>query len=293
MKDFLKFAAIGFAGNLFAVPLVFFGWGGEYLILLAFPIFLFLTHWVFRRYGNSRSDFFVLAGLFTGLCVAMTEVVVASITYRLQLLFLPRFSVHVLGIICGYLLWKITTALRVVPALIGALFAVLLFFQGADLWWHYANFGTFTGTVSPYRFEHEIVGIDQYNNKISNRDLENKVVLIDFWHTRCGNCFEKFPHLQAFFERNTDEKSLKIFALNKPLEEDKEHPAFEVIAKEGYTFPVLLPSDEDLPDKLGVTAYPTSFVIDTNGSVIYRGSIEGAMAMIESILSKGKNSAER
>ena len=150
-------------------------------------------------------------------------------------------------------------------ALIGGLFALFLFFQGVDLWNHFAVYGTFTGTVSPYRFEHEIVGVDQYDNKISNRTFENKIVLLDFWHTRCGNCFEKFPALQDFVETYKNEGSLKIFALNKPLEEDTESRAFEVIAEKGYSFPVLLPSDEDLPDKLGVTGYPTSFVIDTNG----------------------------
>lgn len=99
MKDFLKFAAIGFAGSLFAVPLKYFLGESEYLILLAFPIFLFLTFSVFRRYGGLRSDRFVLAGLFTGLCISATEAVVRSITDRLQLFFLPRFSIHLVGII--------------------------------------------------------------------------------------------------------------------------------------------------------------------------------------------------
>ncbi|HEV7643061.1 MAG TPA: hypothetical protein VGO50_03890 [Pyrinomonadaceae bacterium] len=61
--------------------------------------------------------------------------------------------------------------------------------------------------------------------------------------------------------------------------------AFEVIREEGYTFPVAVAADEELPEKLGVKVYPTTLVIDRQGKIVYRGDIAGARAMVDELRS--------
>jgi len=74
-----------------------------------------------------------------------------------------------------------------------------------------------------------------------------------------------------------------VFAVDKPVETDKPGEAFEVIREEGYTFPVAVASDGEMPEKLGVKFYPTTLVIDRQGKIVYRGDIEGAAAMVDEL----------
>jgi thiol-disulfide isomerase/thioredoxin len=137
--------------------------------------------------------------------------------------------------------------------------------------------------VIAYDLNQRIVGIDEKNNRVTNKTLENKIVLLDFWHTKCGVCFQKFPLLQAFYDKYKNDDSIVIFAIDKPIEEDIEKSAFKVIEEEGYNFPVLLPTDEELPDKFGVFRFPATFVIDRQGHVVYKGDIEGAIILVEEL----------
>jgi len=71
-----------------------------------------------------------------------------------------------------------------------------------------------------------------------------------------------------------------ILAVNKPIEEDKPNQAFEMIREEGHSFPVVITKDADLAEKFGVKGYPTTFVINRNGQIVYKGDIEGAVKMV-------------
>ncbi len=159
-----------------------------------------------------------------------------------------------------------------------------MYFSGYDLWIHKLNFGTFTGHVSyklPARFE----AFDQSKALITDRDLDGKVVLLDFWHTRCGACFKKFPELQRLFDEYKANPSVAILAVDKPLEDDAEGQAFQMIKEEKYTFPVVVAKNENLPELYDVEVYPTTMVINRQGTVVFRGRIEDAARQVEKLIS--------
>lgn len=200
-----------------------------------------------------------------------------------QIAGLPFLVIHLLGIISGFFYIRFNNHIRFAPAVLSLFFTAFMAFQGWDYWLHYQNFGTFTGKINPYNLSLKIEGLDQNNNVINNRTFENKITLLDFWHTRCGICFQKFPQLQAFYEKYENNNSIAVFAVNKPIEEDKQKNAFQVIQEKGYAFPVLLPADEELPEKFGVKGYPTTFVINQTGQIVYKGDIKGAVEVIEAL----------
>jgi thiol-disulfide isomerase/thioredoxin len=200
-----------------------------------------------------------------------------------ELFGLPALIVGLLGIISGYLYLLIKKTLNLLPFLLSSFFVTFMVFQGWNYWFHYVSFNTFTGKISATNLKQNINGIDQNNKLITNETLANKIVLLDFWHTRCGVCFQKFPQLQAFYDKYKNDNSIAVYAVNKPIEEDKEKSAFKVIEEESYNFPVLLPNDEELAEKFGVKGYPTTFVIDKQSNIIYKGDIEGAIRMIEEL----------
>lgn len=159
-----------------------------------------------------------------------------------------------------------------------------MYFQGYDYWIQKLNFGTFTGNVSyaqPAKFE----AFNNTGKLISDDDFQNKIVLLDFWHSQCGVCFQKFPQLQALHEKYKDDSSVMIMAVNKPLDDDKPDQAFKMIEDRGYTFSVVIPKDEELPEKFGVFTYPKTFIIANDRMVVFYGDIWLAAGKIEELRS--------
>jgi len=199
---------------------------------------------------------------------------------------LPNLVLDLLGIVSGFLYLRLENPLRLLPFLISLIFASLfIFFRGWDYLAHYYNFGTFTGKINAYGLSQKVEGIDQQHTKITDHLFKNKIVLLYFWSTRCGLCFRRFPQVQAAYDKYKDDPSVAIYTINKPVEESKPNQVFEMIKEEGYSFPVVIPTDEELPEKFGVKGYPTTFVIDRNGMVIYKGEIEGAVKMVDELKS--------
>lgn len=197
---------------------------------------------------------------------------------------LPDLILNLLSIISGFLYLRLENSLRLLPFLITLSFASLfIFFQGWSYLAHHYNFGTFTGKINAYGLSQKVEGIDQQNTRITNQLFENKIVLLYFWSTRCGICFKKFPQVQAAYDKYKDNSSVAIYTINKPVEENKPNQVFELVKEEGYSFPVVIPTDEELPEKFGVKSYPTTFVIDQNSRIVYKGDIEGAVKMLEQL----------
>jgi thiol-disulfide isomerase/thioredoxin len=195
----------------------------------------------------------------------------------------PVLILHLLGIVSGWFYLRLKQSFNLLPFIFSSIFVVFMFFQGWDYYFHKLNYGNFTGNIEAYKLLQKIEGIDQKNNQITNLTLKNKITLLDFWYTRCDGCFRAFPQLQAFYDKYMNDDSIVIIAVNKPIEEDKQKNAFKVIEEAGYDVPVLLPTDEELPEKFGVKYYPTTFVIDKQGNVVYKGDIEGAIKMVEEL----------
>lgn len=281
MKLWLKCALFAIAISLVLAPLRYpeVGFGITGTSLVGFPVFFLLSYFCLKKYSEKTTVWEIFGGLVLGELALFPNTIYHF--FGGQLWFLPQLLIQTLAIVCGYLYWKLRPPINAIPPLIGFALTVLMFFQGYNYWLHYLNYGTFTGKIDKYKLGITVDGVDRNNTQISNRNFENKIVLLDFWHTRCAICFEKFPQVQALYDKYKNSDSIVIFAVNKPLEEDAGKSAFQVIAEDNYSFPVLLPTDENLPEKFGVTGYPTTFVIDRTGNVVYKGGIEGAIEAVE------------
>lgn len=198
---------------------------------------------------------------------------------------LPVVITYCLAIISAYYYHKSKPPQNILLFSLSSCFVVFMLFQGWDYWLHKIDFGTFTGCIEAYQLQTNFEAFDERKNLITNNNLQNKIVLLDFWHTRCGICFQKFPQVEAAYDKYKNDSSVAIFAVDKPIKEDKPNQAFEMIREEGYSFPIVITKDEDLAERFGVKVYPTTFVINPNGQIVYKGGIEGAVKMIEELKS--------
>ncbi len=278
LKTFLLLFSLSLLDVLAISPLR--GYVGMHASTLAgFTLNFLLTLYVLQRYATHLTSSQIVSAILLGACILEVPIRI----FNIGLLSLPDFGFHLLGISCGFLFFILRSQLRWGVALVGFSLSLLMYYDGYDRWIHKLNNGTFTGAVtSP--FPGEFSATDETGKVISSKDIANKIVLLDFWHTACGVCFQKFPKVQKVYQKYKDNPAVLILAINKPLEDDKEGQAFQMIRERGYTFPVAIAKRDDLAEALGINGYPTTFIVNPQGTIIFKGSIEYASDRLAKLL---------
>jgi thiol-disulfide isomerase/thioredoxin len=113
-------------------------------------------------------------------------------------------------------------------------------------------------------------------SELSLEQLRGKIVLVDFWATWCAPCRAEMPTFEKLHLELKD-KDVAILAVDIGEGTDL---VGEFIAKEKYTFPVLLSEGTDITKDYGVNAYPTLVSVDREGKVVdylIGGRDEGAL----------------
>lgn len=102
-------------------------------------------------------------------------------------------------------------------------------------------------------------------NGVTHRmaDLKGQVVLLNAWATWCPPCRAEMPGLHEFYQAHRAE-GFTLLAVNAG-EDAATARAF--IAEMGFTFPVLLDPGTNVLVDLGIDAFPTSVLIDRDGTV--------------------------
>ncbi len=201
--------------------------------------------------------------------------------FHAALISLPDFLMRLAGILAGFLQVSISGRLRLLPFAAGLALASFVMLAGQNLWLHHLSYGSFSGNAY-YELPAPFSALDRAGNTLSEEAFQDKIVVLDFWHSRCGICFKKFPLLQELYDQYQTDEAVLLYAVNKPLKQDTTGQAFDMIARRAYTFPVLVAADEHLPETYGVKGYPTCFVIYDN-KVIYKGGIENVGKVVERV----------
>ena len=92
--------------------------------------------------------------------------------------------------------------------------------------------------------------------------FHGKVVMVNFFDTTCPSCEEEMPYIQAVFDGWPRDK-LEILAIS--VERAQFVQSFLDIR--GLTFPVLLDTELNVKNDYRVSAYPTTFFIDSDGII--------------------------
>jgi len=120
---------------------------------------------------------------------------------------------------------------------------------------------------------------DMDGKTIKLSDLKGKVVVLNFWFTKCGPCVNEMPSLNALvkdFKKNKNVVFLAITFNKKAIVDD-----FLFDGKFDYT---IAPNANDVITMYGVQSYPTSIVINQNREIVLKEI--GYRTNIKTVLSK-------
>ena len=102
---------------------------------------------------------------------------------------------------------------------------------------------------------------DLQGQKVDLNSLRGKVVLINYWATRCTPCKEEMPLLETFYQAHQDDNFVLI-GLN--VSNDVEDAA-EFIAAKGYSYPIWTDPPGNTMIELGIHGLPSSILLDEDG----------------------------
>ena len=121
---------------------------------------------------------------------------------------------------------------------------------------------------------------DQYGNVHRLDDYKGRVVFLNFWATWCGPCRNEMPDIQKLYEEYAargDEAEVVILGVAGPGigQEGSAEDIAAFMEENGYTYPVLMDESSEMFMQYGISAFPTTFMIDKDGNVY--GYVPGQM----------------
>ena len=117
--------------------------------------------------------------------------------------------------------------------------------------------------------------VDQHGVEHSLSDYRGKTVFLNFFATWCGPCKREIPDIERLY-RDHGENAGDLVVLGVANPKTQEHPQNSDVSvdevkafveDEGITYPVLLDTENALFSAYGISAFPTTFMIDKDGNV--------------------------
>lgn len=121
---------------------------------------------------------------------------------------------------------------------------------------------------------------DQYGNTHTLSDYRGKTVFLNFWATWCPPCRAEMPDIQKLYEtypQEGDDAVIILGVAGPNLGSETDEAGITAFLEEnGYTYPVLMDPTGEQFRNYGITAYPTTFMIDRDGNVF--GYVPGQLS---------------
>ena len=109
------------------------------------------------------------------------------------------------------------------------------------------------------------IQVADWQNKKVSKDLTGKVIVLDFWFTKCAPCVASIPELNHLAKQFPEIVFLSVTF-------DTEDIIDEFLDKMVMYYPVGSDPTKKTIQEFGVSRYPETFLIDKNGIIQWQGS---------------------
>ncbi len=117
---------------------------------------------------------------------------------------------------------------------------------------------------------------DGEGQPVTLSSLLDRPAIVNFWASTCPPCRQEMPDFQSAYEEYGDRIAfVMVDGVGSMLNETQEAGA-QYVAEQGFTFPVYFDNDRDAVTQYGITAFPTTYFIGADGTVV-----AGARGMLD------------
>lgn len=104
-------------------------------------------------------------------------------------------------------------------------------------------------------------------------DYKGKKVILNFWATWCPPCKVEMPFMESYYGKYKESENVEILAVNMTnMERGRSETVKGFVDEHKLTFPILMDEDGGVTELYKVLAYPTTFIINTEGVITDRGN---------------------
>ncbi|MEO8147401.1 MAG: TlpA disulfide reductase family protein [Bacteroidia bacterium] len=129
------------------------------------------------------------------------------------------------------------------------------------------------------------IKVDEWvNDSITEKDLEGKTVVIEFWFTHCEPCIMAIPHLNKVEEKFKNDKVAFLAITFDNKEEVKNFQTKMYMASSVGTDTL-----KTTISAYDVNMFPTTVVIDTNGIISWAGNPIYLESVLDTVVKNQQN----
>jgi len=128
------------------------------------------------------------------------------------------------------------------------------------------------GTKFNYREFKDVNGITY-----TDRELKDKILVINFWFVGCGPCEVELPELNELVNQYKDNKDIVFISFSR----SSESKTRQFLNRKAFNY-VTVSMDETLKNEFKISVYPTNYVIDKLGTYQFasKGISAGSVTLI-------------
>jgi thiol-disulfide isomerase/thioredoxin len=108
---------------------------------------------------------------------------------------------------------------------------------------------------------------DINGNKINTKNLDGKIIVLNFWFIKCGPCQKEIPDLNKLAESYKSDSTVVFYAI--ALDQKFELEEFLKTTAFGYT---IVDNGRFVAAQYGINSYPTNVIIDQHGKVYFHST---------------------
>lgn len=200
-------------------------------------------------------------------------------SFHATILSIPSSVAPLIGIIGAISATK-SKGLGIVSALLIVIITCYVQFYGYDRWINFLSYGP---PVNERIALPELSFRTKNGEAFGNELFRGKVVVLDFWTTTCGACFQEFPKLQLLSNTYSGSDQVNIYAVNIPLKRDTVNQSYKMLEKFQFSFANLNSNDSLIMKKLNIQFVPMTFIV-VDGVIKFIGDIEDVNDKIEGFI---------
>jgi thiol-disulfide isomerase/thioredoxin len=107
-------------------------------------------------------------------------------------------------------------------------------------------------------------------NFISSKELQNKILVIDFWATWCGPCKEEFAALEKLQKRYIDDNRVVFLIVCGESKRDSLKAIISYIKSSKYELPFMIDLRSGFSKSCNNGIIPTTFLVDNKGIIRFK-----------------------
>ena len=104
---------------------------------------------------------------------------------------------------------------------------------------------------------------DLEGKSYSSEVTKGKILVLKCWFIQCQKCIEEFPVLNNLVKKYNNRNDILFVSLASDTKKELQ----EFLSKKSFTYKVIAEQADFMKEKLGLTMYPTHYIIDENGII--------------------------